>query len=63
MYRRNEFPSSDACLAYIAAERYPNGVTVCVKCKAERKHIVSETVPPTLAILAAITFTRLGGYL
>jgi transposase len=34
----NEFPNSDACLAYIAAERYPNGITLCVKCKVERKH-------------------------
>jgi transposase len=34
----NEFPSSDACLAYIAAERYRDGVTHCAKCKTDRKH-------------------------
>jgi transposase len=34
----NEFPNSDACLAYIAEQRYPNGVTRCPKCKADRKH-------------------------
>jgi transposase len=34
----NEFPSSDACLAYIAEQRYPNGVTRCRKCKVDRKH-------------------------
>lgn len=34
----NEFSSSDACLAYIAEQRYPNGVTRCPKCKVDRKH-------------------------
>lgn len=33
-----EFPNDDACLAHIAGERYPGGVTLCDKCKLERKH-------------------------
>src|SRR6185437_9587484 len=34
----NEFPSDDACLRYLAEQRYPNGVALCPKCKVERKH-------------------------
>jgi len=33
-----EFPTDDACLAYIAAQRIPGGVTTCEKCKVDRKH-------------------------
>jgi transposase-like protein len=33
-----EFPSDDACLEYIAEERFPGGITHCSKCNAERKH-------------------------
>ena len=33
-----EFPNDDACLAHIAGERYPGGVTTCDKCAVERKH-------------------------
>jgi transposase len=34
----NEFPNSDACLAYVAEQRWPNGIAPCAKCKADRKH-------------------------
>jgi transposase len=34
----NEFPSDTACLAYIAEQRYPGGVSHCAKCKQDRKH-------------------------
>src|SRR6201981_129886 len=34
----NEFPNDTACLEYIAAERYPDGVTLCKACKLDRKH-------------------------
>jgi transposase-like protein len=34
----NEFPNDDACLRYIAEERWPRGVAYCPKCKEERKH-------------------------
>jgi len=34
----NEFPNDDACLRYIAEQRYPNGVAYCKQCKVERKH-------------------------
>lgn len=33
-----EFPSDDACLAHIAEERFPGGVTKCEKCGVDRKH-------------------------
>jgi transposase len=33
-----EFPTNDACLAFIAEQRYPGGVTYCEKCKKETKH-------------------------
>ena len=34
----NEFPNDDACLRYIAEERWPNGIAYCPKCREERKH-------------------------
>ena len=34
----NEFPNDDACLRYIAEERWPDGIAHCPKCKQERKH-------------------------
>ena len=34
----NEFPDDSACLEYIKEQRWPHGVTMCAKCKAERKH-------------------------
>ena len=34
----NEFPNDAACLEYIAAARYPGGVTHCLQCKQDRKH-------------------------
>jgi transposase-like protein len=34
----NEFPSDSACLDYIAAQRLPDGIGMCPKCKVERKH-------------------------
>jgi transposase-like protein len=33
-----DFPNDDACLEYIKEQRFPNGVTLCEKCKTERKH-------------------------
>ena len=33
-----EFPNDDACLAHIANERYPDGIAMCPKCGADRKH-------------------------
>src|ERR1700686_1046434 len=33
-----EFPNDDACLAHIAEERFPGGVTKCAKCDVDRKH-------------------------
>jgi transposase len=33
-----EFPTDDACLAYIQEQRWPNGITQCQKCGVERKH-------------------------
>ncbi len=33
-----EFPNDDACLAQIAEDRFPNGVTKCDKCGIDRKH-------------------------
>jgi transposase len=34
----NEFPTDSACLEYIKEQRWPNGITWCVKCLADRKH-------------------------
>lgn len=34
----NEFPNDSACLDYIAAQRLPEGLGMCPKCKVERKH-------------------------
>lgn len=34
----NEFPDDSACLAYIAEQRWPGGVTHCKACKQPRKH-------------------------
>src|SRR6185437_16884229 len=34
----NEFPDDSSCLAYIAEQRYPNGVALCAACKTHRKH-------------------------
>ena len=33
-----EFPTEDACLEYVKEKRWPDGRTMCVTCKAERKH-------------------------
>ncbi len=33
-----EFPNDDACLKYMAEQRWPGGVTYCEKCQQERKH-------------------------
>ena len=33
-----EFPNEDACLEYMMQRRWPNGVALCVQCRAERKH-------------------------
>ena len=33
-----EFPTDDACLAHIAAERYPGGMAPCEKCNKVTKH-------------------------
>ena len=33
-----EFPNDDACLEFLKEQRWPNGVTHCVKCNLERKH-------------------------
>jgi len=34
----NEFPNDSACLEHIKEQRWPNGVTMCPKCRVERKH-------------------------
>src|SRR5271163_1907145 len=34
----NEFPNDSACLEYIKEQRWPNGITLCPKCRVERKH-------------------------
>jgi transposase-like protein len=34
----SEFPTDDACLNQILEARWPDGRTMCGKCKAERKH-------------------------
>lgn len=34
----NEFPNDDACLRYLAEERWPDGMAHCPKCNQERKH-------------------------
>jgi transposase len=33
-----QFPNDDACLERIREQRWPNGITICEKCKVERKH-------------------------
>jgi transposase-like protein len=34
----NEFPNDSACLEHVKEQRWPNGITMCPKCKVERKH-------------------------
>jgi len=34
----NEFPNDDACLSYVAEQRWPGGMAHCFKCGKERKH-------------------------
>jgi|HubBroStandDraft_1064217.scaffolds.fasta_scaffold69692_1 transposase len=34
----NEFPNDSACLAYIAEQRFPGGITYCPNCSQDRKH-------------------------
>jgi len=33
-----EFPTDDACLEHLKEQRFPGGVTFCVKCQQDRKH-------------------------
>jgi len=33
-----EFPTDDSCLEYIKEQRWPDGATLCEKCKEEQKH-------------------------
>jgi transposase len=33
-----QFPNNDACLEHIKEQRWPNGITYCEKCKADKKH-------------------------
>jgi transposase-like protein len=33
-----EFPTDDSCLEFLKEQRFPGGVTMCVKCGVERKH-------------------------
>src|ERR1700691_4652018 len=33
-----QFPNNDACLEYIKEQRWPNGITYCETCKADKKH-------------------------
>jgi transposase len=33
-----QFPDDDACLEHIKEQRWPNGITYCEKCKADKKH-------------------------
>ena len=33
-----EFPTEDSCLEYVKEKRWPDGRTICVTCKVERKH-------------------------
>jgi transposase len=33
-----QFPDNDACLDWLKAERWPEGVIPCAKCKVDRKH-------------------------
>ena len=32
------FPTDDACLVWLMAQRYPDGIAFCDKCLTERKH-------------------------
>ena len=34
----NEFPNDSARLEHIKEQRWPNGITMCPKCRVERKH-------------------------
>ncbi len=34
----SEFPDDDTCLEYIKEQRFPGGMTACVKCEKETKH-------------------------
>ena len=34
----HEFPDEDSCLEYVKERRWPDGRTLCVNCKVERKH-------------------------
>src|ERR1700722_16616835 len=33
-----QFPDNDACLEHIKEQRWPNGITYCDTCKADKKH-------------------------
>jgi transposase len=33
-----QFPDNDSCLDWLKAERWPEGVIPCAKCKVDRKH-------------------------
>src|SRR6266404_7962010 len=33
-----EFPNDDICLEHVKEQRWPDGVTLCEKCKTEQKH-------------------------
>ncbi|MBM3774609.1 MAG: transposase, partial [Acidobacteria bacterium] len=33
-----EFPDDDACLEFLKEQRFLGGVTMCAKCKTDRKH-------------------------
>jgi transposase len=33
-----QFPDNDACLEHIKEQRWPNGITYCETCKADKKH-------------------------
>lgn len=33
-----QFPNDDACLEHIKEQRWPNGITYCDTCKADKKH-------------------------
>jgi transposase len=33
-----QFPNNDACLEHIKEQRWPNGITYCERCKADKKH-------------------------
>lgn len=33
-----DYPNDDACLEWLKEKRWPDGITLCVKCNVERKH-------------------------